>query len=76
MKIVLLILACAGIAGCYGRHEEVLIATRDPLFNEWLVRNRLVLRNANEGSGCTLLAVRKEAGAPSPVDTKAEGEVK
>ena len=76
MKIVLLILACAVIAGCYGRHEDVLVATRDPLFNEWLVRNRLVLCSANKGWGCTILYIKKEEGAPSPVDTKAEGEGK
>lgn len=61
MKVVLLILACAAIAGCcdYEHHTDVLAATRDPLFYEWLRRNNLVVSNVYPGGECSIIYVRK-----------------
>ena len=59
MKKALLILACATIAGCYEHHTNVLAATRDPLFVQWLRQNDLVVSNVATGSDCTILYVRK-----------------
>lgn len=60
MKIVLLILACAGIAGCDvdERHSEALAAMRDPLFDQWLKRNNLEVISVYPVYGCTRLHVR------------------
>ena len=61
MKKVLLILACAAIAGCcdYEPHPDVLAATRDPMFVEWLRRNDLVVLNTYSCIGCTRIHVMK-----------------
>ena len=70
MKIVLLILACAGIAGCGNvdeRYPEALAAMRDPLFDQWLKRNNLEVISVYPVIGCTRLHVRF-------VDEKGEGK--
>lgn len=61
MKKILLILACATIAGCsdYEQHPDVLAAMRDPIFNEWLRRNDLVVLNSYSCIGCTRIHVMK-----------------
>ena len=59
MKKALLILACATIAGCYNEHQDVLAATRDPLFVQWLRQNDLVVSNVSPGYGCSIIYVRK-----------------
>ena len=60
MKKALLILACAAIAGgCdYEHHPDVLAATRDPMFVEWLRRNDLVVSSVSPGYGCSIIYVR------------------
>lgn len=61
MKKALLILACAAIAGCcdYEHHPDVLAATRDPLFVQWLSRNDLVVSCVSQGRDCSIIYVRK-----------------
>ena len=61
MKKALLILACAAIAGCgdYEHHPDVLAATRDPMFDEWLRCNDLVMLNSYSCIGCTRIHVMK-----------------
>ena len=60
MKKILLILACAAIAGCeYEHHPDVLAATRDPSFVEWLRRNDLVMSSAAPGYECSIIYVQK-----------------
>lgn len=60
MKKALLILACAAIAGCeYEHHPDVLAATRDPSFVEWLRQNDLVMSRTSPGYECSIICVRK-----------------
>lgn len=60
MKKALLILACAAIAGCeYEHHPDVLAATRDPSFVEWLRKNDLVLSSVVPGYECSVIYVQK-----------------
>jgi len=62
MKKALLILACAAIAGCwcdYEHHTDVLAATRDPLFVQWLSQNDLVVSCVSCGCDCSIIYVWK-----------------
>lgn len=60
-KILLMIVIAALLAGCdydrHGRHPEVLTAMRDPLFDQWLKRNKLVLVSTYPCFGCTRLHI-------------------
>lgn len=59
-KILLMIVIAALLAGCdmgYDRHHEVLAAMRDPLFDQWLKRNKLELISTYRCVGCTRLHV-------------------
>ena len=60
MKRLLMIAIAATLCGCdtgYDRHPEVLAAMRDPLFDQWLKRNKLELIHTYESCGCTCLQV-------------------
>ncbi len=62
MKKVILILAFAAIGGCrcaYEHHTDVLAATRDPLFVQWLRRNDLVMSQVYAGFECSVIYVHK-----------------
>ena len=62
MKRLLLIAITAALTGCdssYDRHPEVLTAMRDPLFDQWLKRNKLELIGAYNCIGCTRIHVMK-----------------
>lgn len=57
-KILLMIVIAALLAGCdYDRHPEVLTAMRDPLFDQWLKRNKLELFSTYPCFGCTRLHI-------------------
>ena len=59
-KILLMIVIAALLAGCdsgYGRYPEVLAAMRDPLFDQWLKRNKLELFSTYPCFGCTRLHI-------------------
>jgi len=61
MKRLLMIAIAATLCGCdmgYDRHPEVLAAMRDPLFDQWLKRNKLELISTYDCIGCTGLYVR------------------
>ena len=60
MKRLLMIAIAATLCGCdtgYDRHPEVLTAMRDPLFDQWLKRNKLELISTYRCVGCTRLHV-------------------
>ena len=61
MKRLLMIAIAATLCGCdmgYDRHPEVMAAMRDPLFDQWLKRNKLELISTYRCVGCTRLHVR------------------
>lgn len=62
MKTALLLLACATIAGCWRgdkHYTDVLAATRDPMFVEWLRRNDLAVSDVSPSCGCSVIFVQK-----------------
>lgn len=59
MKRLLMIVIAETLCGCeYKNYPEVLAATRDPLFDQWIKTNKLELSGIYRGSESAVLFVK------------------